>query len=154
MTGNASSRRLTEKQALFAEEYALDFNATRAAERAGYSKHTARQMGAENLTKPDIRKAVADYLERRSTELAAVVDDLTETLVRYVTADISEVFDENGVPKPIAEMPEVFRKGLIKSMKIRVVESGNRNDIRVYSIVFADRTQLIKELGRRYGKWK
>ena len=45
---------LTAKQQRFVDEYLKDLNATQAAIRAGYSKSTARQMGAENLSKPVI----------------------------------------------------------------------------------------------------
>ena len=45
-------KKLTDKQRRFVEEYLVDLNATQAAIRAGYSKRTARQTGAENLSKP------------------------------------------------------------------------------------------------------
>ncbi len=51
---------LTPKQARFVEEYLIDLNATQAAIRAGYSAKTARAMGCENLTKPDIQAAVTE----------------------------------------------------------------------------------------------
>lgn len=46
------------RQEAFVAEYAKDRNATRAAIRAGYSARTARSIGHENLTKPDIAAAV------------------------------------------------------------------------------------------------
>jgi len=49
---------LSHKQQRFIEEYLVDFNATQAVIRAGYSARTARQMGFENLRKPDIRRAI------------------------------------------------------------------------------------------------
>lgn len=49
---------LTPKQQRFVEEYLKDLNATQAAIRAGYSAKTARSVGAENLTKPDVQAAV------------------------------------------------------------------------------------------------
>ena len=45
---------LTDKQEMFCREYLVDLNATQAAIRAGYSDKTARSVGNENLTKPDI----------------------------------------------------------------------------------------------------
>lgn len=57
---------LTAKQERFVEEYLIDLNATQAAIRAGYSEKTARQVGAENLTKPVIADAVARAQARRS----------------------------------------------------------------------------------------
>ena len=44
----------TAKQQRFIDEYPKDLNATEAAKRAGYSAKTARSIGQENLTKPDI----------------------------------------------------------------------------------------------------
>jgi phage terminase small subunit len=51
---------LTLRQRRFVEEYCVDFNATQAAIRSGYSKRTARFIGAENLTKLNIQEAVAE----------------------------------------------------------------------------------------------
>ena len=50
---------LTGKQQRFVEEYLVDMNATQAAIRAGYSEKTARNIGCENVTKPDIQAAIA-----------------------------------------------------------------------------------------------
>lgn len=57
---------MTPKQQRFVEEYILDLNATQAAIRAGYSERTARQVGAENLTKPDIAAAIQARTQERS----------------------------------------------------------------------------------------
>ena len=73
---------MTPKQQRFVAEYLIDLNATQAAIRAGYSEKTARFIGAENLTKPNIAAAVAAAVAKRSerTEitqdyvLAAIVD--------------------------------------------------------------------------------
>lgn len=56
---------MTGKQIRFCEEYLIDFNATQAAKRAGYSEKTAYSMGAENLRKPEI----LNYIEKRKKEL-------------------------------------------------------------------------------------
>ena len=50
---------LTAKQQRFVAEYLIDGNATQSAIRAGYSKATAKQIGAENLTKPYVAAALA-----------------------------------------------------------------------------------------------
>lgn len=71
---------LSVKQTVFIEEYLRTFNATAAARAAGYSEKTARAIGHENLTKPDI----AAEIQRR---LADVVMSADEVLIR--TADIA-----------------------------------------------------------------
>lgn len=64
---------LTEKQDRFCEEFIIDLNATQAAIRAGYSEATARQMGAENLSKPVIQEKIQILKDARSqrTEITA-----------------------------------------------------------------------------------
>lgn len=49
---------LTERQRRFAEEYAIDPNATAAARRAGYSERTARAQGQRLLTNIDIQRHI------------------------------------------------------------------------------------------------
>lgn len=68
---------LTVKQRKFVAEYVKSGNATESALHAGYSKHTARSIGQENLTKPDIKKAVEDALKKIEDHKIA---DATEAL--------------------------------------------------------------------------
>jgi phage terminase small subunit len=64
---------LTAKQQRFVEEYLIDLNATQAAIRAGYSEKTAYSIGNENLSKPEIAKAIETAQQERSqrTEITA-----------------------------------------------------------------------------------
>lgn len=52
--------KLTAKQERFCYEYCIDFNATQAAIRAGYSEDTSRAIGSENLSKPYIKKRIEE----------------------------------------------------------------------------------------------
>ena len=58
---------LTRKQARFVEEYAVDFNGTQAAVRAGYAPRSARVTASRLLTKVAIQEAVG-ALQRHSAE--------------------------------------------------------------------------------------
>ena len=57
--------KLTPKQQAFCDYYLQSGNATESAIKAGYSKRTARSVGAENLTKPYI----ADYIKERQYKI-------------------------------------------------------------------------------------
>lgn len=74
--------KLTEKQKRFCDEYLIDLNATQAAIRAGYSEKTARQIGQENLTKPDIR----EYIDKRMSEKEESLIADQDEVMRYLTA--------------------------------------------------------------------
>jgi len=52
--------KLTHKQEIFCYEYCIDFNATKAAIRSGYSDKTACKIGSENLTKLDIKSKIKE----------------------------------------------------------------------------------------------
>lgn len=71
---------LTPKQKRFVEEYLIDLNATQAAVRAGYSEKTARAIGQENLTKPDIQDAIQKAMGKRSKRVGITQDRVLEAL--------------------------------------------------------------------------
>ncbi len=78
---------LTPKQARFVEEYLIDLNATQAAIRAGYSAKTARAMGCENLTKPDIQAAVTEAQRDRAARTGITQDEVIQGLKKEATLD-------------------------------------------------------------------
>ncbi len=78
---------LTPKQARFVEEYLLDLNATQAAIRAGYSKKTANEQGAQLLAKLSIREAVAEAQAIRSKRTAITQDEVIQGLKKEATLE-------------------------------------------------------------------
>ena len=77
---------LTPKQELFVREYLIDFNATQAAIRAGYSPRTAKVIGCENLTKPDIEARIAELKQKRAEKLELTADHFAQRLERIAAA--------------------------------------------------------------------
>lgn len=65
---------LTPKQRQFVLQYLLDLNASQAAIRAGYSSKTARSIGQENLTKPDIQEAIQTAMAEREDRTQVTQD--------------------------------------------------------------------------------
>lgn len=73
---------LTPKQQRFVEEYLIDLNATQAAIRSGYSEKTAAAIGAENLIKPNIAKAIQEAQESLSNKTQLTVDMVVNGLLK------------------------------------------------------------------------
>lgn len=73
---------LTDKQQRFVDEYLIDLNATQAAIRAGYSEKTAKSIGQENLTKPDIAKAIEEAKKQVSKRTELTVDMVVNGLLK------------------------------------------------------------------------
>lgn len=94
----SEEKELTEKQQRFIEEYLVDMNATQAAIRAGYSEKTARQAGAECLSKPVIVAEITKAFAKRSKR--------TEVTADYVLANLVEV-----VERCMQRAPVMTRRG-------------------------------------------
>lgn len=87
---------LTAKQQRFVEEYLIDLNATQAAIRAGYSEATAKEIGCENLTKPNIAAAVAEAMQKRSERTEITQDMVLRELAKLGFSDIRKAINWNG----------------------------------------------------------
>ena len=66
--------KLTAKQEMFCKEYLIDLNATQAAIRAGYSEKTAKEIGCENLTKPNIAVFIQELMANREQRVETDAD--------------------------------------------------------------------------------
>ncbi len=81
---------LTDKQQKFVDEYLIDLNATQVAIRAGYSERSAKEIGCENLTKPNVVEAVRKAFKIRSKRTQIdqdyVLNAIKETIITPMLA--------------------------------------------------------------------
>lgn len=109
--------KLTEKQKRFCDEYIKLGNAKEAAINAGYSKKTAKSMGAENLTKPDLKKYIDERMEQIASERIMSAQEILERLSLIANAEIKEtVVVANAEGYAEVEKPPDF-KTQIQAMK-------------------------------------
>ena len=102
---------LTNKQKVFVEEYLKDFNATRAALKAGYSEKTAYSIGWENLRKPEIKTEI----EKRLADRTLTADEVLVRLGEQARADYSAYLTPRGVD--LEGLLAAGKGHLIKSIK-------------------------------------
>src|SRR3990167_7774351 len=81
--------RLSNKQRVFIDEYLTDFNATRAAIRAGYSSRTASVIGHENLRKPYL----TEIIKARLAEKTLTADEVLSRLAEHARGDMGGFLD-------------------------------------------------------------
>ena len=74
-------KKLTAKQERFVQEYLISLNATDAAIKAGYSEKTAYSIGNENLSKPEIKAAIALSQAKTEETLLITKESLIEDLI-------------------------------------------------------------------------
>lgn len=85
-----NNMRMTEKQKRFCDFYIETGNATQAAIKAGYSEKTAKQIGQENLTKPDLRAYIDERLAELKNERTADAQEVLEYLTAVMRGEYKE----------------------------------------------------------------
>lgn len=123
--------KLTHKQQVFVEHYLSCWNATEAARRAGYSEKTARAIGSENLTKPDIQSEIT----RRVRELKAGTDEVLSRL----TSHSRGTFDDFLSPMGLIDLDRARDRGvmhLIKKIKQRTttISKQSGEDVETHDV--------------------
>ncbi|MGO1442577.1 MAG: terminase small subunit [Lactobacillus delbrueckii] len=115
--------KLTIKQKKFADEYIRLGNSTQAAINAGYSKKTARQIGADNLSKAYIREYINEKMDALDKKKTMQIKEIMEELTSIARGELKEE---------------------------RLDKDGNVVETRP---LFADRLKAMDMLGKRYGMW-
>ena len=82
---------LTNKEEVFVREYMVDWNATQAAIRAGYSPKSAGQAGCAILKKPNVQQAVHGLASARARRMGIDADDLMRLWAAIVSFDANEL---------------------------------------------------------------
>ena len=128
---------MTPKQERFVEEYLVDLNATQAAIRAGYSEQTARQIGAQNLSKLVIQQAIEAARNKRSERVELTQDE--------VVRDLRELRDICMGRKPV-RITEVVKNAQLGEVTAREVE--------VYALEPTGAGKALDLLGKHLGMFK
>ena len=140
--------RLTAKQKRFIEEYLVDLNATQAAIRAGYSPHTAREIGCENLSKPHIRARVEKELAERSKRTGINQDRVIRELARIALVNPVDVINMDEAT--IKEMASADDTAAILSVKVKKIPT-EEGTITEREIRIADKIKALELLGKHLG---
>lgn len=139
---------MTKKQKRFCEEYLIDLNATQAAIRAGYSPDTAKAIGCENLTKPDIRAHIDLVMAERSRRTGVNADRVIRELAKIAFVNATDVIDPKTATVKENALPE--DTAAIQSVKVKTFgEDGLEREIKM-----ADKLRALEMLGRHLGMFK
>ena len=164
--------KLTKKQQRFVDEYLIDLNATQAAIRAGYSEDSAKEIGCENLTKPNIQQAVAEQMAERSKrteitqdkvlrELAAIAfakatdyASIIEKQAVYTTDEGVRIplHDENGNAVMIQDVQLVLTDTLNDAQKSAL--AGIKHGKYGIEVTMCSKEKALELLGRHLGMFK
>lgn len=114
---------LTLKQQKFIDFYIEKGNATVAAELAGYSKKTAKQIGSENLTKLD------DYIKVRLKQLEDKRIATADEVLKYFTSVMrGQIKDSFGIEASLRDRNDAA-KSLAQRFGINAPDKENKTDM-------------------------
>lgn len=97
---------LTEKEEAFCQQYLIDFNGARSARAAGYSENTAKEIAAENLTKPHIRARIQALRQEMGKQFNITRERIAQEYSRIAFFDIKKVFDDEGELIPVTKLDD------------------------------------------------
>jgi len=154
-----SEFQITDRMKKFVDEYLVDFNATAAAIRAGYSESTANEQGSQLLARPDIRELVAEGQKAIAERTQTFQDNAVDELKIVGFSDLADFLTvkENGIveQKPFNELTKEQTK-CIKKIK-QVVRSSHSADgtllhqTATLEIELHDKLKALELLGRHLG---
>lgn len=139
---------MTKKQKRFVEEYLIDLNATQAAIRAGYSPDSAKEIGSENLTKPNIANAIDQAIAERSRRTGVNADRVVRELAKIAFVNAGEVVDfDTAILRDKISDDDM---AAIQSVKIKTFgEDGVEREVKL-----ADKLKALELLGKHLGLFK
>ena len=139
---------MTPKQERFIQEYLKDLNGTQAAIRAGYSAKTANEQAARLLANASVKAAVTEALESRSERTKIDADWVLTRLADEATADVRDLYGENGVLKPVADWPLIWRQGLVSGLDVDETMVAGEKLGRVTKVKLSDRIKRLELIGK------
>jgi len=98
--------KLNDKQQKFAREYLIDYNATQAAIRSGYSAKTAYSIGERLLRKVEVQNQLSGLKQKDAQKAEVTREMIIAEYVKLAFGDAREIYDEDGTLKPIHELSD------------------------------------------------
>lgn len=139
---------MTDRKELFAREYIIDYNATKAAIRAGYSEKTAYSQGHRLLKDAEINRLIKQFKQERIERLEFTADDVLRELGAVAFSDITDVvtvIDDKLLIQNTEDLPPLVAKS-IESIKETTGEYGGSITVKLHSKLTA-----LQTLGKHFG---
>ncbi len=146
---------LNERQKRFCVEYLIDFNATQAAIRAGYSKKTAGSIGHENLKKLDIQNFLSKEIAKTAETLGITRERTMQEIGRLAFVDIRKLYSVDGSLKSIHDLDddsaaalagvEVYEEKVSDKESAESIVVGSTKKVKTY-----DKTKALEMLAKHF----
>lgn len=121
---------LTAKQKMFADEYLVDLNATRAykvAYKSCKKDETARANSSRLLTNANIKDYIEQQMKEREKRTEITQDRVLREYAKIAFFNPKKLFRDNGQPKDITELDD-DTAAVIAGLKVNDVYEGFGDD--------------------------
>lgn len=115
---------LSDRQKAFVREYCVDFNATQAAVRAGYSEKTAMQQGSRLLSNVEIQLAVQDETKKQGEASRDIKERILEELALIAFSRLSD-YTSDGQLKALEDI-DADKIAAIGSIEVNETTGGGK----------------------------
>ncbi len=136
---------LTPKQQRFVDEYLIDLNATQAAIRAGYAAKDADVQGPRLLGNVGVADAIEAAKAERSERTRIDAAWLLTRLAEEATADVNDLYTDDGRVKPVKDWPLIWRQGLVAGLEVETIGEGGG---RLTKVKLSDRIKRLELIGK------
>lgn len=147
---------LTNRQALFVQEYLKDFNATQAAIRAGYAKKSANREGPKLLSNPVIAAGVAKAQEQVKKKFEITIDEIAAEMKNLGFANMQDYMSIGPDGDPVLDWSKLTREQAAALAEVTVEDfkdgrGKGARDVRKVRFKLADKRQSLVDLARLCG---
>lgn len=140
------------KHERFAHEYVIDFNATQAAIRSGYSENTAYSQGSRLLKDVEISARILELTMAPIKKLEITRERVIEEMARIAFADPRKMFNANGDLKPIHDLDDDTAAS-VAGVEVVTVTRGRGEDAEVdyvHKVKNWDKPKMLSDLGKHF----
>jgi phage terminase small subunit len=145
-------KELTPAERRFVGEYLVDFNATAALMRCGWSPHTANQNSVYFLRKPHVRAAIEKGIKRMEAHNVVSATRILEEVLRIATADPRRAMNDDGSMKQLQELDEDTARAVASLEVVAKPGRGDEPPTITHKLKFWDKGRatdtLLKSLGK------
>lgn len=161
MTDKGKASKLTPKQERFVSEYLIDLNATQAAIRAGYSAKTAKSIGQENLTKPDIAAAVEVAMNKRADKVGITAERVLQELALIGFSNMLDYIQPRDDGLIYLDMSALNRDQAAAIQEVTVDQyqeetgdEGGKRTVNKVKFKLSDKRAALVDIGKHLGMFK
>lgn len=148
------NKELTPKEELFVNRYVVDFNGAAAAREVGYSKHSAKEIAAELLTKPHIQRRLREIQKKLSDKNEGLAQQVIDELKKVGFSNVQDFIEEGN---SVADLTKIDREKVaaVASVKKSVTTfgdgEGNEGEKTTVEFKLWDKISALEKIGRHLG---